>query len=262
VSGTAAEAVLLGLLAGHNWVSNRALSRWGYVPGGLAAGMAAVWLSRRGGATREELGLEAQRMGNGIRVGAIASTLAIGTIGAAVAMPRTRRLFVDERARHPSGAALVYEMAVRIPIGTAVGEELLFRSALLGLSLSRRSWGASVAWSSTLFGLWHVVPTIATLPGSAALAEMSVQRGRGAAVASAVVVTTVGGVVFAELRRRSGSIVAPILLHATLNVVAFAASRWAGASSVTGDDEAGFVGHDDRLRAIAQAELAEEPADV
>jgi uncharacterized protein len=228
VTPRTAEAALVALLAGHNWISNRVLPRWAYVPAGLAGSAAAIALSRRGGATTEQLGLERQRISAGVRIGTMASTIATTAIAAAVAMPRTRRLFMDERVRQPTGPALAYELAVRIPTGTAVAEELLFRSALLGLSLSQRSWIASIGWSSMLFGLWHVLPATATLPGSAALTGMSTRTGRAGAVAAGVVVTTVGALVFADLRRRSGSIVAPILLHATVNVTAFAASRWVG----------------------------------
>jgi membrane protease YdiL (CAAX protease family) len=48
-------------------------------------------------------------------------------------------------------------------------------------------------------------------------------------VAGTVLFTAVAGVVFAELRRRSGSIVAPMLLHwATNGLAVVAASRlWA-----------------------------------
>ena len=74
--------------------------------------------------------------------------------------------------------------------------------------------------------VWHVLPAMATISDSAALTGMSGRVGRAGAVAGAVVATTVGGIVFAELRRRSGSVVAPILLHATVNVAAFAAARW------------------------------------
>jgi uncharacterized protein len=243
VTPRAAEAALVALLAGHNWASNRALPRWAYAPSGLVVSIAAVRLSRYGGASSAGLGLERQRIGDGVRVGTIASALAAMAIAGGVAMPKTRRLFRDERVRHPSGAALLYELAVRIPVGTAVVEELLFRSALLGLSLSRRSYATSVGWNSMLFGLWHVLPTISTLPDNAALTGMSVSRGRAAAVASAVVVTTLGGVVFAELRRRSGSIVAPILLHATINVAAFAVSRWVTDNPRRGEEQEAGGGH-------------------
>ena len=204
---SAAEPALISLLAKHNWVANRVLTRWAYVPYGLASSVAAVALSRRGGATLAELGLERERIGDGVRVGAITSTLAAAAIATGAAIPATRRFYADDRVVHPHGATLVYEVGVRIPVGTAVVEEVLFRSALLGLSLHQRSWVSSAAWSSALFGAWHVLPAMATISDSAALTGMSGRVGRAGAVAGAVVATTVGGIVFAELRRRSGSVV-------------------------------------------------------
>ncbi len=221
-----AELALVSLLAKHNWVSNRVLPRWAYVPYGLASSIAAVALSRHGGASLAELGLERERIGDGVRVGAITSTVAAAAIATGVAVPATRRFYADDRVVHPHGVTLAYEVGVRIPVGTAVVEELLFRSALLGLSLHQRSWVSSTAWSSVLFGVWHVLPAMATMSDSAALTGMSSRLGRAGAVASAVVATTVGGIVFVELRRRSGSVVAPILVHATVNIAAFAAARW------------------------------------
>jgi uncharacterized protein len=233
-----AEAALVTLLAGHNWMSNRMLPRWAYVPSGLVVSVAAVQLSRLAGATTEELGLERQRMGNGVRVGAIASSVAAAAVVTGVAIPATRRFYADERVLQPHGLAVAYEMAVRIPVGTALAEELMFRSALLGLSLHRGSWVASTAWSSTLFGLWHVLPTLTTLPDNAALTGVGDRVGRAGAVATSVAATAIAGAVFAELRRRSGSVVAPILLHATVNLAAFAAARWSrsAAQPIAGDD--------------------------
>ena len=150
---SAAEPALISLLAKHNWVANRVLTRWAYVPYGLASSVAAVALSRRGGATLAELGLERERIGDGVRVGAITSTSAAAAIATGAAIPATRRFYADDRVVHPHGATLVYEVGVRIPVGTAVVEEVLFRSALLGLSLHQRSWVSSAAWSSALFGV-------------------------------------------------------------------------------------------------------------
>jgi uncharacterized protein len=218
-----AEAALVAVLAAHNWLSNRVLPRWAYIPSGLAVSAVAIALSRRGGATTELLGLDRERLQDGVRIGAVASILAATAVATGSALPRTRHLYVDERVLRARSPA--YEVALRIPLGTAVAEELLFRSALLGLSLRQRSWVASIAWSSALFGLWHVLPTITTLPDSAALSSVHVQHGAVAPVASSVAVTSIGGILFALLRKQSGSVVAPILLHATGNVAAFVASR-------------------------------------
>ncbi|MCF3171747.1 CPBP family intramembrane metalloprotease [Streptomyces sioyaensis] len=57
--------------------------------------------------------------------------------------------------------------------------------------------------------------------------------GPALSVATAVVVTAIGGVIFCELRRRSGSLIPPVALHFALNgagcaLAWSAAQRWAG----------------------------------
>lgn len=56
----------------------------------------------------------------------------------------------------------------RIPRGTALGEEAMFRGALLGLFLRRHTRPTAVLASSTRFGLWHVLPTLDTLDANPA----------------------------------------------------------------------------------------------
>jgi membrane protease YdiL (CAAX protease family) len=119
-------------------------------------------------------------------------------------------------------------VGLRIPLGTALGEEILFRGALLGLLLQRHAVGKAVAVSSCVFGLWHVVPTLQSLH-----AGVDLLPGGGAVrvaliVAGAVTVTTAAGCVFAWLRLRGSSVVAPFLAHASINSLAALAGRVAG----------------------------------
>jgi membrane protease YdiL (CAAX protease family) len=73
--------------------------------------------------------------------------------------------------------------------------------------------------SSVLFGLWHV---LASLGGGAANAAIADVVGGDAAGTAVRVVVTVGftfaaGVVLCWLRLRSGSLLAPMLAHWTVN---------------------------------------------
>ena len=76
--------------------------------------------------------------------------------------PSTQPLFADYRVRQLSSGRARYEAAIRIPLGTALGEELIFRGALFGLLRRRHSTFTAVTVSSLLFGLWHVLPTRST----------------------------------------------------------------------------------------------------
>lgn len=220
-----AEAATIVLASAHNWLSNRRIPPALYVPANIAVATALVGLGRWGGASPDELGLRPDRLGPGLAAGVVAGAVAAGAVAAAAATPRTQRWFADDRALLLTSAEAAYEALVRIPLGTALAEELTFRSALLGLSLRQRSWPASIALSSSLFGLWHVVPTIDTLPehviGRAAIDTGQTRH----AVAAAVVGTGAGGAALALLRRATGSVATPVLVHAALNATALLSAR-------------------------------------
>jgi membrane protease YdiL (CAAX protease family) len=116
-----------------------------------------------------------------------------------------------------------YQVVVRIPLGTVVLEEVAFRGVLLGLITRRAGLRAGVVWSSALFGLWHVLPSMG-LDGVNPVADGVFDGSTGAvlAVVAAVVGTGLAGLVFTFLRLRSGSLVAPMLLHTATNSASFA----------------------------------------
>jgi uncharacterized protein len=99
--------------------------------------------------------------------------------------------------------------------------------------LLARDFGAFAATtvSACLFGLWHVLPAM-----DLARTHTSVQGDTAAGrrrvaltVLATIAFTSLAGIVFAELRRRSGSLAAPIGLHwATNGLGVLAAARvWA-----------------------------------
>ncbi len=116
-----------------------------------------------------------------------------------------------------------YHAAVRIPIGTALGEELIFRSALLAVFARRRSHLEAAVLTSLAFGVWHVLPSHDALgdgPATAGLRERPLAR--VGAVLGHVAFTTAAGLGFSWLRFRTRSVAAPVVTHAVVNTVAFA----------------------------------------
>lgn len=103
--------------------------------------------------------------------------------------------------------------AIRIPFGTAVFEEILFRSVLFGALLTRFDLKRSVVFSSVLFGMWHIVPAWEGVDDSALVVVVT--------VVLTVLGTGLAGVAFAGLRTWSGSVVAPILAHTATNSFAY-----------------------------------------
>ncbi|MFL6242689.1 MAG: CPBP family intramembrane glutamic endopeptidase [Acidimicrobiia bacterium] len=198
------------------------ISRRARLPANLGAAVALVGLARIGGVRASELGLSRANVGRGTRIG-LATAVPLATAAAsAVAIPRTRRLLTDERITGTSPGEAVFETLVRIPLETALAEEVIFRGVLLALGLRNRSRGRAIVTSSMLFGLWHVLPTL----GAAARGANGRPEARATASTAAVVATTaLAGAGFAWLRLHASSVVAPSLVHAALNMVAFAGVR-------------------------------------
>jgi membrane protease YdiL (CAAX protease family) len=173
---------------------------------------------RVGGCTARELGLDRRDAGRGLAEGLVAAAALAIVLAVAAILPATRGLFQDRRAEDASVVVLLYLVLVRVPLGTVTVEETLFRGVLLGLGLRRWSRRVAVAVSSVAFGLWHILPArqLTTFnPVTEGLAGDP--AGRALGVAAAVAGTALAGLVLCWLRLRSGSLLAPALLHWTLN---------------------------------------------
>jgi len=209
-----ATGVVLVALVAINLTHHLLTTPWWLGP--VEAG-ALLAFARFTGLTWTELGFGAHRMSSGVRwgLGVVAVVAVVYTVG--VLLPLTRSAFQDERYHLPVPGAL-YSALVVIPLGTVVLEEIAFRSVLWGM-LGRHlsQWGVLVT-TSVLFGLWHVLPALHV--GSA---RRGVSGAIGASswvvVTATVAVTTLGGLVFGELRRRSGSVLAAMGAHWATNAL-------------------------------------------
>ena len=171
-----------------------------------------------------ELGLAPRQVGAGLRWGGAAFLLVAGAIGIGVlladAVAPIGALLSDQRA---AGFAddVWFVALVRIPLGTAIFEEVAFRGVLLAAALRWLSTWRAVGLSSVVFGLWHIAPTMVALEINA----VAVGSAEGVAtIVGAVVVTTIAGWLFCWLRVRSGSLLAPILAHVATNSVSLVAA--------------------------------------
>src|SRR5438132_8916923 len=135
----------------------------GYVSAKLGAAAFSVIAARKCGVSWADLGMRPDRLVTGIRIGLIAAMPAAGVVALGAAVPATRRFFQDERARRSGARHVLFETLVRIPLGTALAEEVIFRGSLLGLFMQRHSPAAAASMNSILFGVWHVLPTLHTL---------------------------------------------------------------------------------------------------
>jgi len=194
--------------------------------------LAVLGIARVAGVSWAELGLGRRELGRGARTGAVAGACAAAAVLAGAVVPATRGFFLDDRAA-PGGLAAGL---ARITFAAVPPEELTYRSALLGLWLGNGSPASAVAWSSALFGLSHILPTRSTMSQTALGQHLERRPLRQAAfVAGNVAATGAAGAVFAGLRLRSGSVLAPLLAHAALNDAALLAGRAAHRLSRDGD---------------------------
>jgi hypothetical protein len=173
--------------------------------------------------TARELGTSRAPLSSAAHQGVAVSSLIAVTVSLVASPRRFRRWFADDRVRADSRGEMAYETLARIPIGTALFEEVAFRGVLTGLLLRTMAAGPAYAVSSAAFGLWHVLPTLRDHAGS----PTSGRASPTAAAFSVAITTAAGGLGFEGLRRRSNSLLTPVMAHATLNASAYLAAQLA-----------------------------------
>jgi membrane protease YdiL (CAAX protease family) len=211
-----ALVAVLALAAAWNGLGNLLLPSAWYVPANLAAAAAVLAIGRRSGLSVDELGLARRDLAAGVKVGLVAAAVVAVVLAIALLAPAVESFLDDAVVATDSTAMRWFRPLVRIPLGTVVFEELLFRSVLFGLLMRLRGPAAAVIGTAVLFGLWHIAPAWETAQGDGASVS--------AAVVGTVVVTTAAGVVFGLLRLRSNSVVAPMLAHWATNSLAYVAA--------------------------------------
>jgi membrane protease YdiL (CAAX protease family) len=190
---------------------------WASVATVPAAAVGLVALLRFNGLGWAELGLGRDHWKSGVAYALAAIALVMTVIAVGVLLPLTRPMFMNNHYATISGA-LVASMII-IPLQTVIPEELAFRGVLHGAL--NRAWGFhGVALAGSLmFGLWHIATSLGLTSSNVGFTRLFGGGVVGilAGVTLAVFATAVAGFVFSWLRRRSGSLIAPIALHWSLN---------------------------------------------
>lgn len=182
--GVARAVVLAAAVAAGKSVLTR-------TPALAAAGTALVALS---GAT---IGVRRPALGSGLRLGlAVATPVAVG-VAVSAALPPVR---AGMAARDLPADPLRW-LVLRIPVATVWAEEAAFRAGLGSVTAAALGPRGGRLVQAVAFGLSHI--------GDA--------RRTGEPVWATVAVTGAAGWAFDWLYRRSGSLVAPILVHLAIN---------------------------------------------
>lgn len=209
-------AIVVAVLAATNLIAHFT-TPWASIATVPAAAVGLLILVRRRGLCWAELGLGRKhwRSGAGYALAAVAVVLSVIAVG--LLLPWTRPMFMNNNYATISGA-LVASMVV-IPLQTVIPEELAFRGVLH--AALNRAWGfrGVAAAGSLLFGLWHIATSLGLTSSNVGLTRLFGDSVLGTVigVVLAVVATGIAGFVFTWLRKRSGSLLAPIALHWSLN---------------------------------------------
>ena len=215
-------AAVLAVMLVVNLLNNRWREHW-YMRTCLVGAAVILGIGLLDQQSWQQLGLAPSTYITGLlwAAGAVGAVLAVYLIG--LALPFTRKFFLDERAGEQSGTELIRNALVVVPFGTVLLEEVAFRSVLFAMVASRYGTAWAVTVSSVDFGLWHILPSLVMHESNAGVGELlgSGMRARVLAVLTSVVGTGAAGVLFCLLRVWSGSLFAPMGLHWALNGLGF-----------------------------------------
>jgi membrane protease YdiL (CAAX protease family) len=202
-------------MAAGNLLVNRLLPRADLQVGLGVVGVLSV-IAKAGDLRPVDLGMARTTFRSGLRWGGVSAALVAAGYSTAVWVPAIRDSVAGSGTTRKQ--ALVKSLAV-IPLATVIPEEFAFRGVLWGLLCRESGRRLATAVSSALFGVWHVLPALGGGAANQAVAGKLGYGPRGAVlrVVGTVLFTGLAGVLLCELRIRSDSLLAPILLHWAVN---------------------------------------------
>jgi uncharacterized protein len=187
-----------------------------FVLAGAALIGGSLLAARSLGLNAEALGLRGAGATRGVAIGALAAgvialvdvavlRLAPSIIGQPIGYSPLARVSADELGRH---------IALYLPLGAVIPEELAFRGTLLGGLLARYRVRTAVMMSAAAFTLWHGTVAWSTVMETTMPVVLIIP-----AVAAALVIVFVGGVIMAGLRIATGTLSSSIAAHWVFNAV-------------------------------------------
>jgi uncharacterized protein len=172
-------------------------------------------ISRAGGATLEEQGLASESLSRGVRTGLVLGVPVAVLAASGALFPPARSFYGDRWRIVAEDRSAPYEMLVRVPLATALAEEVIFRASLAPMIEARHTPAVAALINALLFGAWHVAPSLERLrverPDSSQLHSAAV-------VVTACAVTGASSLAFNRLKKLTGSIVAPAFVHYAINL--------------------------------------------
>jgi membrane protease YdiL (CAAX protease family) len=218
VTSHAAVVAAVVVLALANVLNNRLMPA-AYVLTSLVTTCVLLVLLRTAGVGWAQAGLDRDTVRRGLVWGLILILVVAACYLACALLPGARDLFLDRRVETAGPGRIVFEVLVRVPLGTVLLEEVAFRGVLYALVRSEYGVVGATVVSSGLFGLWHILPAAHIGTVNPLMARIFGAGPRGAALATtaAVVTLALAGWILCEVQRRSGGLLAPAALHWATN---------------------------------------------
>jgi CAAX protease family protein len=191
---------------------------WQFALAGAALVALSVLVARAFGLDASALGLRRADAARGAVIGALAAggiaatcvvvlRLSPSIIGRPIVYEPLLRVTSPDLARH---------IALFLPLGAVLPEELAFRGTLLAEFMRRGGARLAVAGSAAVFALWHVSVAAVTVADTTLGSPSPLF---GPAVGGTLVVLFVGGATLAILRLVTGSLATTIAAHWVFNAV-------------------------------------------
>lgn len=155
LSGWSVALLAVALVVYGNVIASPLLPEWVVLFANLAVGLTVVLAMRAFRYSLAEIGLSKQGWHRGWKWGVLVSAVVVAVV--AIAAGPADRFTAVPAARGMTLGVLGWQVLIRIPIGTALFEEAMFRGVLYAAwHRVMRSWQAACL-SSAAFAFWHVV---------------------------------------------------------------------------------------------------------
>ena len=109
-----------------------------------------------------------------------------------------------------------WRIFVRIPIGTAFFEEMLFRGIFYGYLMKKMSQRKTILITSLFFAFWHIIPAYEVVSQHLQITSIGMFLGLWFVL---MLGSFVGGILFAWIRYRTKNIAGCVIAHALINVL-------------------------------------------
>lgn len=195
---------------------------WAFVVAGALLIVVSLAIARGADLDRRALGLVGPLRHGVLGAGLGAAVALVTVLAIPLAAAITGRPLTYEPLRGLSAEALAAHVAVFLPLSDVLPEEIAFRAALVGL-LARTSRRAAIVGGGAAFAFWHTAVILQTV-GATTLGPPSPWF--VPAILAALLVVFVGGVTFAALRLRTGTVATTVGAHWAFNAVVLLGFWW------------------------------------